>query len=125
MAQEPEAQTGKDGTVESLSQTEKPSELTSREPSVVAPETGKEAPKSGTDPESAVDQTGESEYPKGLKLILIITSLCLSIFLVALDQTIIAPALGAITAEYSSVKDIVSNPPLSPHLGLYNECPAR
>jgi hypothetical protein len=50
----------------------------------------------------------EKEYPKGLPLVLIITSLCLAVFLVALDQTIIAPALGAITAEYKSVKDIVS-----------------
>lgn len=46
-------------------------------------------------------------YPTGITLILIITSLCLAVFLVALDQTIIAPALGAITAEYKSVKDIV------------------
>ncbi|KAK7739841.1 hypothetical protein SLS53_005432 [Cytospora paraplurivora] len=45
-------------------------------------------------------------YPKGLKLYLIILSLCLSVFLVALDQTIIAPALGSITAEYGTVKDI-------------------
>ncbi|CAH0016442.1 unnamed protein product [Clonostachys rhizophaga] len=45
-------------------------------------------------------------YPTGITLILIITSLCLAVFLVALDQTIIAPALGAITAEYKSVKDI-------------------
>ncbi|KAH8729554.1 major facilitator superfamily domain-containing protein [Ilyonectria robusta] len=46
------------------------------------------------------------DYPGGLKLVLILFSLCLAIFLVALDQTIIAPALGAITAEYGSVKDI-------------------
>jgi MFS family permease len=45
-------------------------------------------------------------YPKGLKLFLIIASLCLAVFLVALDQTIIAPALGAITGEFASVKDI-------------------
>jgi MFS family permease len=45
-------------------------------------------------------------YPTGLKLALIITSLCLAIFLVALDQTIIAPALGAITSEFASVSDI-------------------
>ncbi|KAH8203630.1 hypothetical protein TruAng_002160 [Truncatella angustata] len=52
------------------------------------------------------DDDSEIVYPTGLKLWLIILSLCLSIFLVALDQTIIAPALGAITAEYGSVKDI-------------------
>ncbi|XDG05722.1 hypothetical protein ABKA04_005337 [Annulohypoxylon sp. FPYF3050] len=45
-------------------------------------------------------------YPTGLKLYLVILSLCLAVFLVALDQTIIAPALGAITDEYRSVKDI-------------------
>lgn len=48
------------------------------------------------------------EYPHGLKLWLVIVSLCLAVFLVALDQTIIAPALGAITTEFKSVKDIVS-----------------
>jgi hypothetical protein len=47
-------------------------------------------------------------YPKGLTLVFIIMSLCLAIFLVALDQTIIAPALGAITADFDSTKDIVS-----------------
>ncbi len=45
-------------------------------------------------------------YPKGYKLFLIIGSLCLSVFLVALDQTIIAPALGAITGEFASTKDV-------------------
>ncbi|KAI1100595.1 MFS general substrate transporter [Jackrogersella minutella] len=48
----------------------------------------------------------DNEYPSGLKLYLLILSLCLAVFLVALDQTIIAPALGAITGEYGSVKDI-------------------
>ncbi|EEU47379.1 uncharacterized protein NECHADRAFT_67330 [Fusarium vanettenii 77-13-4] len=48
----------------------------------------------------------EPEYPSAAKLTLIIVSLCLAIFLVALDQTIIAPALGAITAKFQSVKDI-------------------
>ncbi|XXG95876.1 hypothetical protein Hte_002148 [Hypoxylon texense] len=52
------------------------------------------------------DGDGDSEYPTGLKLWLVILSLCLAVLLVALDQTIIAPALGAITAEYGSVKDI-------------------
>jgi MFS family permease len=52
------------------------------------------------------DHNDDAEYPTGLKLWLIILSLCLAVFLVALDQTIIAPALGAITAAYDSVKDI-------------------
>lgn len=48
------------------------------------------------------------EYPSGPKLAFIIMCLCTGIFLVALDQTIIAPALGTITTEYGSVSDIVS-----------------
>ncbi|KAK0617481.1 major facilitator superfamily domain-containing protein [Immersiella caudata] len=46
------------------------------------------------------------DYPQGLKLWIIIASLCLTVFVVALDQTIIAPALGAITTEFQSVRDI-------------------
>ncbi|ORY62566.1 major facilitator superfamily domain-containing protein [Pseudomassariella vexata] len=60
-------------------------------------------------PSHSTPQDNEEDsisYPTGLKLWLIILSLCLAIFLVALDQTIIAPALGAITAEYGTVKDI-------------------
>jgi MFS family permease len=48
----------------------------------------------------------ESQYPHGLKLWLVLLSLCLCIFLIALDQTIIAPALGAITVEFDSIRDI-------------------
>ncbi|KXX82906.1 putative HC-toxin efflux carrier TOXA [Madurella mycetomatis] len=48
----------------------------------------------------------ESEYPSGPKLWLVIFSLGLAVFLVALDQTIIAPALGAITTEFNSITDI-------------------
>jgi len=55
---------------------------------------------------SATPSTASAKLPKGLKLGLIITSLCLAVFLVALDQTIIAPALGRLTEEFSSVKDI-------------------
>ncbi|KAH7021083.1 major facilitator superfamily transporter [Microdochium trichocladiopsis] len=52
-----------------------------------------------------VDENGVP-YVTGAKLYLIIFSLALAVLLVALDQTIIAPALGAITAEYGTVKDI-------------------
>ncbi|KAK1759646.1 putative transporter [Echria macrotheca] len=71
-------------------------------PSAPAPE-----PTTQTPPAAAAEQSQDrEEYPHGLKLILIIASLCLAVFLVALDQTIIAPALGAITSEFASVKDI-------------------
>ncbi|KAK4232497.1 putative transporter [Podospora fimiseda] len=59
-----------------------------------------------TSPDSSSSSETEPIYPHGPKLYLIISSLCLCVFLVALDQTIIAPALGAITGEFSSVKDI-------------------
>lgn len=61
--------------------------------------------------EAQTNEEGGVVYPTGITLILIITSLCMAVFLVALDQTIIAPALGAITAEFKSVKDIVNIPP--------------
>ncbi|EFX02951.1 major facilitator superfamily transporter toxin efflux pump [Grosmannia clavigera kw1407] len=48
----------------------------------------------------------ESQYPTGLKLWLVVFSLCMSVFLVALDQTIIAPALGTITDQFDSITDI-------------------
>lgn len=57
-------------------------------------------------PADAPDET--INHLKGTKLAALLVALCLCIFLVALDQTIIAPALGAITAEFQSVKDIVS-----------------
>lgn len=49
----------------------------------------------------------EPEYPSAWKLALTLIALCISVFLVALDQTIIAPALGAITERFNSTKDIV------------------
>ncbi|KAJ3486654.1 hypothetical protein NLG97_g6573 [Lecanicillium saksenae] len=48
----------------------------------------------------------EFVYPGTLAVSLTLFALCISIFLVALDQTIIAPALGAITKQFSSTKDI-------------------
>ncbi|KAK3995905.1 putative HC-toxin efflux carrier [Cladorrhinum sp. PSN332] len=57
-------------------------------------------------PDSSSDADADIVYPHGPTLVLIISSLCLCVFLVALDQTIIAPALGAITGEFASVKDI-------------------
>lgn len=66
-----------------------------------------EAGSEGQGPEAASLGGGDGiVYPKGAARLLIILSLCLSVFLVALDQTIIAPALGAITEQFSSVKDI-------------------
>jgi hypothetical protein len=48
----------------------------------------------------------DAQYPHGLKLGLILGALCLAIFLVALDQTIISTAIPKITDEFHSVQDI-------------------
>ncbi|KAJ7661537.1 major facilitator superfamily transporter [Mycena polygramma] len=46
------------------------------------------------------------EYPHGIKLHLITVALCLSVFLVALDNTIIATAIPKITDEFNSLEDV-------------------
>jgi len=48
----------------------------------------------------------EIVYPSGFVLAAIIIALCLAVFLVALDQTIIATAIPRITDRFQSVKDI-------------------
>lgn len=48
----------------------------------------------------------EMEYPHGVKLFVILGALCLAVFLVALDQTIIATAIPRITDKFNSIKDI-------------------
>jgi hypothetical protein len=52
------------------------------------------------------DVTEEIEYPEGLKLGLITLALCLSVFLVALDNTIIATAIPKITDQFKSLDDV-------------------
>jgi len=52
----------------------------------------------------AVEDT--SGYPTGFKLVTLIIALCLAVFLVALDQTIIATAIPKITDHFNSINDI-------------------
>ncbi|CAK5276777.1 unnamed protein product [Mycena citricolor] len=47
-----------------------------------------------------------AEHPEGLKLALITLALCLAIFLVALDNTIIATAIPKITDDFNSLADV-------------------
>ncbi len=66
--------------------------------------------------ESCKDANGAAEdtkiedeeivYPTGLVLTAIVLALCLAVFLIALDQTIIATAIPRITDRFQSVKDI-------------------
>ena len=48
----------------------------------------------------------EIVYPGGLKLVIITLALCLSVFLVALDNTIIATAIPKITDHFNSLGDV-------------------
>lgn len=48
----------------------------------------------------------EPEYPSGAKLAIITVSLCLSVLLMALDNTIIATAIPKITDHFNSLDDV-------------------
>lgn len=54
----------------------------------------------------ASQQENEDGYPHGLRLNLILVSLVLTVFLVALDATIIATAIPTITAQFKSLDDV-------------------
>ncbi|QDS67491.1 hypothetical protein FKW77_001319 [Venturia effusa] len=60
-------------------------------------------------PEVALDgheSDDESHYPKGFKLALISVALCLSVFCMALDNTIIATAIPRITDQFHALEDV-------------------
>ncbi|GAB7357623.1 hypothetical protein MBLNU459_g0122t2 [Dothideomycetes sp. NU459] len=52
------------------------------------------------------EEDDESRYPKSLKLALITVSLCLSVFCLALDNTIIATAIPKITDQFKAINDV-------------------
>ena len=56
--------------------------------------------------QAKLDAEEDMEYPHGLKLAVILMALCLAVFLVALDQTIISTAIPKITDHFNSIKDI-------------------
>lgn len=61
------------------------------------------------EPRDSTEQTPkdeEIEYPKAMKLALIMIALCLSVFLMALDNTIISTAIPKITDQFHSINDI-------------------
>ena len=57
-------------------------------------------------PEKKEEAEDTSNYPTGFKLVTLIIALCLAVFLVALDQTIIATAIPKITDHFNSISDI-------------------
>ncbi|KAK7421237.1 hypothetical protein QQX98_002369 [Neonectria punicea] len=60
------------------------------------------------DDSAASSRNGEDdiEYPTGMKLALITLALCLAVFVMALDNSIIATAIPKITDEFHSLNDV-------------------
>lgn len=52
------------------------------------------------------EQEDESQYPSGIRLGLVILALCLAVFLLSLDNSIIATAIPRITDEFNSLGDV-------------------
>ncbi|KAF7367349.1 Major facilitator superfamily transporter [Mycena sanguinolenta] len=48
----------------------------------------------------------DDDFPHGLKLMVLLVALCLAVFLVALDNTIIATAIPKITDQFKSLDDV-------------------
>lgn len=62
--------------------------------------------KAAADGVNVTDSKADDEYPHGIKLAMLLLSIYLSVFLVALDRTIIATALPQITNHFKSFADI-------------------
>ncbi|KAJ7275515.1 major facilitator superfamily transporter [Mycena haematopus] len=54
----------------------------------------------------APEDDGDLEFPQGIKLGILMLALCLAVFLVALDNTIIATAIPKITDQFQSLDDV-------------------
>ncbi|KID73838.1 MFS thioclapurine efflux transporter tcpA [Metarhizium brunneum] len=76
---------------------------------------GSEAEKHGqTTPEASTAERDinvdgaerRKEYASGFKLVIIVASLCLSLFLCGLDQTVITTAVPIITNEFKAIEDV-------------------
>ncbi|KAK5654929.1 hypothetical protein OQA88_6685 [Cercophora sp. LCS_1] len=52
------------------------------------------------------EEAEEDEYPHGAKLVFVVVALVLSIFLVALDMTIVATAIPKITDEFHGLEEV-------------------
>lgn len=52
------------------------------------------------------EQEDEAQYPSGIRLGLVMLALCLAVFLVSLDNSIISTAIPKITDEFNSLGDI-------------------
>ncbi|KAM0203069.1 hypothetical protein ACHAPI_001241 [Fusarium lateritium] len=57
-------------------------------------------------PASGAENGAQQEYPTGVKLALITLALCLAVFVMALDNSIIATAIPRITDAFESLNDV-------------------
>jgi hypothetical protein len=87
-----------------LSTTQSPEESTETGNHEQDPATHK--PDTPTTKGQAADGDESIDYPHGAKLAVILVALCLAVFLVALDQTIISTAIPKITDHFNSIQDI-------------------
>ena len=76
------------------------------EPSLEKENNNKDALEKETGKDSTTDQEADPEYPGVFKAFLIVVSLFITVFLVALDQTIIGTAIPKITDQFHSVQDV-------------------
>jgi len=74
--------------------------------SITADEISNGVEKAGNELAEPEEAKVASDYLTGLKLVTLIIALCLVVFLVALDQTIIATAIPKITDRFNSISDI-------------------
>jgi hypothetical protein len=65
---------------------------------------GAAAKKQGEEEEEVEED--ETEYPKSMQLALISIALCLSVFCMALDNTIITTAIPRITDQFKAINDV-------------------
>ena len=63
-------------------------------------------PTETTDTDTTIATSGSSQPLKGLRLFITLLALCLAVFCVALDNTIIATAIPYITDDFKNLNDV-------------------
>ncbi|THW93292.1 MFS transporter [Aureobasidium pullulans] len=92
-----------EATSPDVPQSEKTDDAHIRTASVVS---GDEKPLPDSDGSQNDEEDPEVEYPTSIKLLLITIALCLTVFCIALDNTIIATAIPKITDHFKAIDDI-------------------
>jgi len=73
----------------------------SHDQTVIAPEKTTDSEKKSDD-----EEEDDTEYPKSTQLVLITIALCLSVFCLALDNTILAVAIPKISDQFNAINDV-------------------